>query len=149
MHSKCIGLRPRRFESCRCRFASFFYCYLSFGARHAFVLLSGQMERGEGAECRLSRVCGVVVSHPLRMRRVPGSNPGESILLLPLSGQIPVSDRLIAAPRQSRPHQIIMPPPGPGSATHCDSARKMSEPGFEPGLSRPQRDVLTARRFGQ
>ena len=22
--------------------------------------------------------CGVVVSHPLRMRRVPGSNPGDS-----------------------------------------------------------------------
>ena len=104
MHSKCIGLRPRRFESCRCRFASFFfYCYLSFGAHHAFVLLSGQVETGEGAECRLSRVCGVVVSHPLRMRRVPGSNPGESILLLPLCGQIPVSDRLFAAPRRAAP----------------------------------------------
>ena len=26
---------------------------------------------------------------------------------------------------------------------------KMSNPGFEPGLSRPQRDVLTARRIGR
>ena len=27
--------------------------------------------------------------------------------------------------------------------------KRMSDPGFEPGLSRPQRDVLTARRIGR
>ena len=29
------------------------------------------------------------------------------------------------------------------------SVKPMTVPGFEPGLSRPQRDVLTARRYGQ
>jgi hypothetical protein len=31
--------------------------------------------------------CGVVVSHPLCMRRVPGSNPGGSILFCPQFGR--------------------------------------------------------------
>ena len=32
--------------------------------------------------------------------------------------------------------------------THNYSHQKMSSPGVEPGLSRPQRDVLTTRRWG-
>ena len=65
----------------------------------------------------LIRDCSVVVSHPHRMRRVPGSNPGDSMFL-----------RAVAKRRR---------------------ITKMSVPGFEPGLSRPQRDVLTARRYGR
>ena len=42
-------------------------------AQHHFVFVLGVlMGRYRG--------CGVVVSHPLRMRRVPGSNPGDSIV---------------------------------------------------------------------
>ena len=42
--------------------------------------------------------CGVVVSHPLRMRRVPGSNPGVSICMRAdtiLSGKGRVGCRLV------------------------------------------------------
>ena len=32
---------------------------------------------------------------------------------------------------------------------HRSLSKKLTIPGFEPGLSRPQRDVLTARRYGR
>ena len=51
-------------------------CALLFLQRRLSTLVC--FKRHSSARCH--GACGVVVSHPLRMRRVPGSNPGESML---------------------------------------------------------------------
>ena len=68
---KFIGLRPRKFESCPCCIKrGTIQCTVSLYAHYSIV---------QGLSQKLVRDCGVVVSHPLLMRSVPGSNPGDCI----------------------------------------------------------------------
>ena len=121
--AKGPGFHSRNSPCCSCCFS---------GAEH-----SAAVERSlarHGAVCLSVARLGTALVLPGRSARAHGASPAAALML----GH---PER----PPGIHPHGLVRMPM---RAMRCRLQHSMTVPGVEPGLSRPQRDVLSTRRYG-